>query len=186
MEALHLLQVSSVQGPCLTTIVEASENGRPVHLELCGLPDVVLVQDASLQAAKSLAGFADPGADLLVEIPVTADHTAEVFEVVNNLQPSAINWDGGLVGNCGRCWLKQDLCLAEADSETKEAGSREASADLLTMIWRSDSLCAMRAQSSAKSASRIVFFSLCLGCQSAKVEQGRQADIVGTLPVQVP
>ena len=77
MEALQLLQVSSVQGPCLAAIEEAGENDRPVHLELHGPPDVVLAQDASLQAAKSLAGLADPGADLLVETPVAADHTAE-------------------------------------------------------------------------------------------------------------
>ena len=90
MEVLQLLQVSPVQGPYLTTIEEAGENDRPVHLELCGLPDV-LAQDASLQAAKSLAGLADPGADLLVETPVTADHTAEVVEVVDRLQLGAIN-----------------------------------------------------------------------------------------------
>ena len=53
MEALQLLQVCPVQGPCLTTIEEAGENDVPVHLELRGLPDVVLAQDASLQAAKS-------------------------------------------------------------------------------------------------------------------------------------
>ena len=87
MEALQLLQVSPLQGPCLTT----GENDRPVHLELRGLPNVVMVQDASLQAAKSFAGFADPGADLLVEISVTADHTAEVFEVVDRLQLGAVN-----------------------------------------------------------------------------------------------
>ena len=52
MEAFQLLQVSPVQGPCLTTIEEAGENDRPVHLELRGPPDVVLAQDASLQAAK--------------------------------------------------------------------------------------------------------------------------------------
>ena len=40
MEALHLLQVFPVQGPCLTTIEEAGENDRPVHLELRGPPDV--------------------------------------------------------------------------------------------------------------------------------------------------
>ena len=51
----------------------------------------MLVQDASLQAAKSLAGLEDPGADLLVETPVTADHAAEVFEVVDRLQLGAIN-----------------------------------------------------------------------------------------------
>ena len=36
----------------------------------------------------------------------------------------------------------------------------EASANLLTMIWRSDSLCAMTAQSSANSASRTIFFTV--------------------------
>ena len=78
--------MSPVQGPCLTTIEEAGENDCPVHLELRGLE---LVQDASLQAAKSLAGLADPGADL-VETPVTTDHAAEVFEVVDRLQLGAI------------------------------------------------------------------------------------------------
>ena len=91
MEALRLFQVSPVQGQCLTTIEEAGENDHPVFLELRGLPDVVLVQDASLQVAKSLAGLADPGADLLVETPVTADHAVEVFEVVDRLQLGAIN-----------------------------------------------------------------------------------------------
>ena len=91
MEALHLLQVSPVQGPYLTTIEGAGENDRPVHLELRGLPDVVLAQDASLQAAKTLAGLADPGADLLVATPVTADHTTDVFQFVDCLQLGAIN-----------------------------------------------------------------------------------------------
>ena len=88
MEALQLLQVSPVHGPCLTTVEEAGEDHRPVHLELRGPPDVVLAQNAGLQ---SLAGLADPGADLLVETPVTAHHTAEVFEVVDRLQLGAIN-----------------------------------------------------------------------------------------------
>ena len=69
MEALQLLQMSPVQGPCLTAIEEAGENDRPVHLELRGLHDVVLVQDANPQVAKSLAGLADPGADLLSRLP---------------------------------------------------------------------------------------------------------------------
>ena len=43
MEVLQLLQVSPVQGPCLTTIEEVGENDGPVYLELRGLPDVVLV-----------------------------------------------------------------------------------------------------------------------------------------------
>ena len=36
----------------------------------------------------------------------------------------------------------------------------EASANLLTMIWRSDSVCALRARSSANSASRTIFFTV--------------------------
>ena len=48
MEALQLLRVSLVQGPYLSTIEKAGENDRPVHLELRGLPDVVLVQAARL------------------------------------------------------------------------------------------------------------------------------------------
>ena len=91
METLQLLQVSPVQGSRLTTIEEAGKNDRPIHLELRGLLDVVLVQDTSLQAAKSLTGLADPGTDLLVETPVTADHAAKVFEVVDCLQLDAIN-----------------------------------------------------------------------------------------------
>ena len=62
-----------------------------IYVELRGLPDVLLAQDASLQAAKSLTGLADPGADLLVETPVTAHHAAEVFEVVDRLWLGAIN-----------------------------------------------------------------------------------------------
>ena len=91
MEALQLLQVSPVQGPCLITIEEAGKNDCPVHLELRGLPDVVLAQDVSLQVAKSLAGLADLGADLLAETPITADHAAEVSEVADRLQLAAIN-----------------------------------------------------------------------------------------------
>ena len=51
----------------------------------------MLAQDARLQAAKSLADLADPGDDLLVKAPVTADHAAEVFEVVDGLQLGAIS-----------------------------------------------------------------------------------------------
>ena len=59
-----------------------------MHLEM---PDVVLIQGVSLQAAKSFVGLADPGADLLVETPIAADHAAEVFEVVDRLQLDAIS-----------------------------------------------------------------------------------------------
>ena len=87
MEVFQMFQVSPVHGPYLTTREEAGENDRPVHLELRGPPDIVLAQDASLQAAKCFAGFAD----LLVETPVAADHTPEVFEVVDRLQLGAIS-----------------------------------------------------------------------------------------------
>ena len=151
-----------VQNPCLTTIEEAGENDRPVHLELRWLTDIVLAQNACLQAAKSLAGLADPGIDLLVETPVTADHAAEVFEVVDRLQLGAINWGGGSVGNCSRCWLKQDLCLPEADGETKEAGGFcklvDDDLEVRLPISHEDTVVSRH--------------SLCLGCQSAKVEQG--------------
>ena len=74
MKALRLLQVSPVHCPCLTTVEEAGENDRPVHFELRGLPDVVLAQEVSLQAAKSLVGLTDPGAlstlpSLLITLP---------------------------------------------------------------------------------------------------------------------
>ena len=91
METLQLLQVSPVQGPSLTTVEEAGENDHPVHLELRGPSDVVLVQDTGLQAAKSLAVLSDSIADLLVENPLTADHAAEVFEIIDRLQLGAIN-----------------------------------------------------------------------------------------------
>ena len=59
------------------------ENDCPVNLELRGPPDAVLVQDTSLQTSKST--------DLLFEAPVTADHTAKVFEAVDRFQLGAIN-----------------------------------------------------------------------------------------------
>ena len=62
---------------------------------------------------------------------------------------------------------------------------REASANLLTMIQRSDSLCAMRAQSSANSASGQSFSQSLSWLSVGEGRTGsRQADIVGTFPVQ--
>ena len=156
----------------------------PVHLELCGLPDVVLSQDASLQAAKNLAGLADPGADLLVEVPVTADHATEVFEVVDRLQLGAINRDGGSVGNCGRCWLKQEPCLAEADGETEEAGGfcKLVHYDLEVRL-------PMRNEGAVVSKQCFqdnLFQSLTWLPVGEGRTGSRQADIVGTLPVQGP
>ena len=85
-----------------------------VHQNRCRRSSALLLSAMSTEVAVE--------SDLLVENPVAADHTAEVFEVVNRLQLGAISWGGGSVGNCSRCWLKQDLCLAKADGETEEAG----------------------------------------------------------------
>ena len=85
------------------------------------------------------------------------------------------------MGNCGRCWLKQDLCLAEGDGET------EASANLLTMIWRSDSLCVMRAQLQQTVLPGLSFSQSLSWLSVGEGRTGsRQADVVGTLPVQGP
>ena len=84
--------MSPVQGPCLTTIEEAGEKDCPIHLELRGLIDVALTQEVILQAAKNLAGLADPRTDFLVDTPITADHAAKVFKIVDPLQLGAINW----------------------------------------------------------------------------------------------
>ena len=73
------------------------------------------------------------------------------------------------MGNCGRYWLKQDLCLAEADGETVEAGGfrKLAGDDLevrLPMHYEGTVVSKQFFQDS-------LFHSLCVGCQSAKVEQ---------------
>ena len=148
----------------------------PVYLKLRGLPDVVLVQDASLQAAKSLAGLADPDADILVETPVTADHATEVFEVVDRLQLGAINRDDDSVG--GKCSLKQDLCLAEADDETEEAGGfcKLVDYDLEVRLR-------MRHEGTVVSKQ---YFQDSLFQSLSCLSVGEGADIVGILPVQGP
>ena len=52
-----------------TNMEEAGVNYRLVHLELRGPFGVVLAQDASLQAAKSLAGLADRALISLSRLP---------------------------------------------------------------------------------------------------------------------
>ena len=77
MQALQLLQMFPVQGSCLTTIEEAGENDCPVHLELRGLPDVMLAQDASLQAARAWLTLQIRA--LISLLRLTADHAADIF-----------------------------------------------------------------------------------------------------------
>ena len=74
------------------------------------------------------------------------------------------------MGNCGRCWLKQDLCLAEADGETEEVGGFCKLVDdglevRLPMLLEGTVVSKQCFQDS-------LFHSLCLGSQSARVEQG--------------
>ena len=60
------------------------------------------------------------------------------------------------MGNCGRCLLKQEPCLAEADGETEEAGGFCKLVDAVV---------------SKQCLQDNLFHSLCFGCQSAKVDQ---------------
>ena len=72
------------------------------------------------------------------------------------------------MGNCGRCWLNQDLCLVEADGETEEAGGfcKLVDDDLeITLHMRHEGTFV-----SKHCFQDSLFHSLCLGCQSAKVE----------------
>ena len=74
------------------------------------------------------------------------------------------------MGNCGRCWLKQDLCLAEGDGESEEAGGfcRLVDDDLeVRLLIRHEGMVV-----SKQCFQDSLFHSHCLGCQSAKVEQG--------------
>ena len=74
------------------------------------------------------------------------------------------------MGNCGRCWLKQDLCLAEADGETEEAGGfcKLVDDDLEVRL----PMCHEGTVVSKQCLQDSLFHSFCLGCKSAKVEQG--------------
>ena len=74
------------------------------------------------------------------------------------------------MGNCARCWLIQDLCLAKADAETEEAGDffKLVDDDLEVRL-------PMRHEGTVVSKQCFqdsLFHSLCLGCQSVKIEQG--------------
>ena len=74
------------------------------------------------------------------------------------------------MGNCGRFWLKQDLCLAEADGETEEAGGffKLVDDDLEARLRMRHEGTIVSKQCFQES----LFHSVCLGCQTAKVEQG--------------
>ena len=70
------------------------------------------------------------------------------------------------MGNCGRCWL--DLCLVQADGETEEAGGfcKLVDDDLEVRLPMRHEGTVVTNQCHQDSR----FHSLCLGCQSAKVE----------------
>ena len=107
MELFELLQMSPVQGPRLASIEEAGEDNSPVHLELCGQLDGMLVQDTNSKTTESLAGLTDPGVDLFIQAAVIADGTTKVFhEVIHRLQLGALDGDKARMGGGGRRWLK--------------------------------------------------------------------------------
>ena len=74
------------------------------------------------------------------------------------------------MGNGGRCYLKQDLRLAEVDGETEEAGGfcKLGDDDLEDRL----PMCHEGIVVSKQCFQDSLFHSGCLGCQSAKVEQG--------------
>ena len=73
------------------------------------------------------------------------------------------------MGNRGRPWLKQDLCLAGADVETEEAGGfcKLVDDELEVRLPMRHEGTVVSEQCFQES----LFHSLCLGRQSAKVEQ---------------
>ena len=74
------------------------------------------------------------------------------------------------MGSCSRGWLKQELCLAEADGETEKAGGfcKLVDDDLEVRLPMRHKGTVVSKQCFQDS----LFHSLCLGCQLAKVEQG--------------
>ena len=74
------------------------------------------------------------------------------------------------MGNYDRCWLKQDMCLAEADGDNEEVGGfcKHVDDDLEVRLPVRQEGTVISKQCFQDS----FVHSLCLGCQSAKVEQG--------------
>ena len=123
------------------------------HFELCWLPDVMLIQYLCMQASKGLIGFAIPGTSLFVKEAIAGDNASKVLELFHCLQCCTLN----------RNWRDERAVDPGAGCNNTSVFPRvmarpkrwEASTDLSIISWRSDSLCAIRTQSSANSASRI-------------------------------
>ena len=88
------------------------------------------------------------------------------------------------MGNCGRSWLKQDLCLTEADGETEEAGGfcKLVDDDLEVRLPKRHEGTVVSKQCFQDS----LFQSLSWLSVGEGQTWSRRADIVGTLPVQGP
>ena len=67
MEAFQQFQLPSVQSSGLVFIQETGEADGFVAMELCRLPDVVLVQNMQLWKAKGLTCFTNPSIDFFVQ-----------------------------------------------------------------------------------------------------------------------
>ena len=78
MKLFQLMQVSSIQSQCLTSIQQAREDCGLVYLQLCGLVIVMLFQNSHLQSAKSLTCLVNSGIDLLVQGSITGDVVAKI------------------------------------------------------------------------------------------------------------
>ena len=77
------------------------------------------------------------------------------------------------MGNRGRCWLKQDLCLAKVDGKTEEAGGfcKLVDDDLEAKLPMRHEGTVVSKQCFQDSLFHNLCF-VCFGCQWAKVEQG--------------
>lgn len=151
-QALHMkmfrqFNVPSMQSPGLTLIKKAGKDICLVNFELGGLLDVVLIEHTSSQSFQSLTCFADPDVDLFVKGAIIGNDISEVHEF---LQPSVLEMDGWwfVVGGLGTS-VFPTLIVRKS--------RWDALANLLTMSWKADSMCPMRAQSLAKRASRMNF-----------------------------
>ena len=153
MEAVQLLQVSPVQGPRLTTTQELVRTTVLYTLSfvdclmLCWFRTRVFRRPRTWLALRIRAMIS------LSRLPSLLRYlkSSTVFSWVPSVEMA-----GRWATAAGAGWNRTSV-LPRLMVRPKR---RQASANLLTMIWRSDSLCAMRTQSSGNSASRTVFFTI--------------------------
>ena len=158
MEALQQLGVSHVQSPGLTSILKARESDCLVHFQL-----------GWELRAECCAGLAHkiPVCRVLGLLyrsrywsPCRGNHHWIWYcrGTWTPVQSSVLflqwGWRGNALQIAGRAGTGPPFRLDWWWGQKRRA----AFANLLTTIWRADSFCAIKAQSSAKRASRIIFF----------------------------